>query len=331
MNNKMKRYIKLSLLAATVLAVITSCLEDRGYTDIIESANNTPTISFFGGQNGLSPFAVPVSTAEKVSIKVTGGRLEKDVTVKLRLNPSVIPEHNIQYTNDRIKAGDTLNNGLPDFTKIKLYDILPDSVFTLPSLEITVPKDSKDGEFVFTVNSSKMSLTGKYLLPFYIESVSDPNVQIANNLRSVSLFIQVKNKYDGVYSYTGQIYRYAADGTPLNDGLDGTVVAGVTRDLITNGASSVLLSPLWAPAASGIAGIGSPVIITVDPVSNNVTLSPSIPPAAANWGAIIGERNYYDPATKKIYLNWKWGGGSSSPITTTRGFRLVLEYKNVRK
>jgi hypothetical protein len=245
MKKILKTFIKSGLSASILLAMVTACLEDRGYTDIIESVSNTSTISMFGSENGVFAFAVPVSRAEKVSIKVTGGRLQNDVTVKLRLNPGAVAEHNHQITLDGIAAGDTLKNGMPDFTKIDLFDLLPDSVFTLPSMEITVPKESKDGEFTFTVNSSKMSLNDNYLLPFFIESVSDPDVQIANNLRSVLLYVQVKNAFDGKYKVkigqSGWLAFMIYDGPPLD--YPGTI------SLATSGANSAALINDFANSA----------------------------------------------------------------------------------
>lgn len=172
--------------------------------------------------------------------------------------------------------------------------------------------------------------SGNYVVPIQIVSTS-PATTISGNFGAI-LFNFYHNQYDGVYSMTGKMDRYdGTSGAALNDGLDGPMKAGLTTNVITVGANTSTFVMYWANGG-GVGGVGNTATpqITVDG-SNNLTLQitdgGAIP---ANWGAMGGKTNYYDPAAKAFHINWVWGATAPSPTTTTRGMEYVLTYAHPR-
>src|SRR5690606_5692555 len=148
------------------------------------------------------------------------------------------------------------------------------------------------------------------------------------------LGIGVRNQYDGVYTYTGSLGRYDAAGNLLNDGLAGPIVAGVKMSLTTASSNTLQFLnsqgsqlPMWASGASGVAGIGTP-LITVNP-DNSVTLTP-VGESPLDWGPIPGEPNEYDPDTKTFKINYKWNTAANaspgSPTGTNRALMITMTF-----
>jgi len=224
--------LSIKLIAAALAAgFFVSCLEDKGYTDIIESVNDKPVVSFFGGERGLYPSAIPISLSEDVSLTITAARATSDLTVKLKLDLAALDAYNQQLIDDAIEAGDTSSTGVPN---VDLFDVFPDSLYTIPSMEVKFPKGTLDADFTIKVNTSKMSLSDNYILPVVIESVEgDPNAVVADNIKSVLWYIQAKNRFDGHYTVTGKM----VDAT--NPGLIGPYPWDVY--LVTQGANQVAI------------------------------------------------------------------------------------------
>lgn len=216
---------------ASAIGFFAACLEDKGYTDIIDSADNKPVVSLFGTENGLYPSAIPISASEDVSVTITAARATTDLKVTLKLDFDAVAKYNAQLAADAIAAGDTLDDGTADFDP---FDLFPDSLYTIPSMVVNIPKGTKDVDFTIKVNTSKMSLSDNYILPVVIESVEgDPNAVISDNIKSLLWYIQAKNRFDGHYTVTGEM----VDAT--NAGLVGPYPWDVY--LVTQGANQVAI------------------------------------------------------------------------------------------
>lgn len=177
------------------------------------------------------------------------------------------------------------------------------------------------GEFVKYVkinvaNGTLFDPNESYGMGFSITSV-DQSGKISASKKDVVVVIGAKNKYDGLYSYEGTIYRNSATGP--DPALSGAFI-GANRSLATISANSVTLVPTWANGG-GIAGIDN-TYITVDPATNKVTMASLGNPILANTP---GEVNEYDPATKTFKLAFQWGVAPNTRVTT-----MTLKYLGPR-
>lgn len=210
----------------------------------------------------------------------------------------------------------------------------------------------------YTANVPATSMGGTYTLPFasgdFAKQVTitipnatllDPSTTYALAFTLISnsggfknatgktfiFAVGAKNSYDGVYSVvSGFVQRYSGPG-PTNpiccDGLTGPVGPAQGNpdiSLTTTGAYSNVFGPgvgvTWSSAA-GVGGIDG-LRLSVDPVTNLVTMSSTANLTLGNWA---GRINKYDPATKTFTLAFNW-----NPVTTTREYEIVLKYKKAR-
>ncbi len=312
----MKKKIASILTLSLALGFLSSCLDDKGYTDVINSENNKAVISLFGNEPGVFPTAVQISASEDVALTITASKAVNDLTVTLKKGTAAqVEAYNEELKAAAIEAGDTTETGEPIYTE---YIMLPDSVYTIPSLTVTIPKGTLDADFVFPVNSLKMTLDLNYLIPFEIESVSgDPNAVIADNLKSVLLNVQLKNRFDGVYKTEGKMVDITSASL--------TGYYPWETALVTTGANQVLLYD-----NEGILGTPGHVIKSGDAFSsygefgliinfdaNNVVTSvanyygdPS-PTRARSAVLDPSGENKYDAATKTLKIKyWMYQGGS---------------------
>lgn len=172
------------------LAVIgmSSCLEDKGYTDLVNGVGSEKSyISIFGDESGEQTLTLDVSSVPadvklfKVSLaSVTP--LSSDTKVTLALN------------NDVIKT-------------IAGAEAVPANAIVF-SPDVTIPANSREVQFSVKINSSLLDLTKLYVLPIKIVSAGN-NAIVAGNNSSVTYTLAIKNKFDGVYTLTGQMVDFA--------------------------------------------------------------------------------------------------------------------------
>ena len=74
----------------------------------------------------------------------------------------------------------------------------------------------------------------------------------------------------------------------------------------------------WAYPNGSVAGING-LSISIDPVTNLVTMSSAANATLTNWA---GHENKYDPITKTFYLAFRW-----NPAANVREYEIVLKYK----
>lgn len=193
------------------------------------------------------------------------------------------------------------------------YTLMPTNVYTIPSLKVTVPSGQRTTALIVKFNPSLITdFTKQYVLPI---SIADASGQKISNYKTVFYVVGVKNKYDGTYKVNGNALRA---GDPV---LSGTFPEQ-TYKLITAGPNSVQFSKtaVWASGA-GIGGI-SEWILTVNPVTNAVTITDNANPAVTANPAGI---NTYDPATKTFRIKAYWGNGP-----THRAWEATFVYSGPR-
>ena len=280
-------------------------LGDAGKTRIkIAEAPEYPFfLDAFTGTKSISLFSVRRDANSQAE-------LNKPATVTIKLDPAAVAAYNTAHGTN--------------------YELLPDSLYTLGAgitstgggnytFNFAPGEFSKD--FLINLNGSKWDLSHKYAFPVTITDAG--GYEIGADKETVISLISVKNKYDGKYSVlSGTVTRYTSPGVPANDALSGSVAGNPDLILTTVGPNTVEISNLqWANASGGVGGIAN-LRLTVDPVTNLVTMSSLGNATLTNWA---GKENRYDPATRTFYLAFRW-----NPTSTTREYEMVIKYKGPR-
>jgi hypothetical protein len=267
-----------------VLVSLPSCLKNGAYYIPFSSAAASVDLPLAAStSNGITAFAYPptvTSVTLPIAVNVASPSIPNTATnVTLALDTAGLSAYN--------QANGT--NYLP----------LPDSVFTLSSMTVTIPAGKRlDTSITATINLAALDLSNAYVLPITIASASLP-IEQWNHL---FYYIAVKNQWDGKYSYQGYTLRA---GDPVRTGN----FTGQSMTLLTSGSNSVTFASLaiWADL-SGI-GIGNPTL-TIDG-SNNVTITS--PGGATNQA---GYPSRYDPSTQTFYISFYWGAGPTARLST---------------
>jgi hypothetical protein len=306
------KLLSLFTLAILVSVGFTACIKDEltpltdqgeAFLKLAEAPENTIFFEPFTGSKLVSLFTISRDAANQ-------NQLITAATVKLTFDPSKITAYNTAHGTN--------------------YEVLPDSLYTLAGgitklgSVYTVPLVAGDFAkgFDINLNGSKWDLSRKYAMAFSI--TDSAGINISEGHKEVIALISIKNQYDGIYSVvSGSVQRYSAPGVPtVGDALNGDLTGNPDVILATVGPTTVEITNLqWAASGGGVGGIAN-LRATVDPVTNKVTMFSLGQPNLTNWA---GKDNYYDPATKTFYLNFRW-----NPATTTREYSIVLKYKKPR-
>ena len=180
------------------------------------------------------------------------------------------------------------------------------------------------------IGSAWTNLSTKYAKAYKVtDAGGNGNIASAVNGGMIVTF-GIKNIYDGIYSIvSGTVTRYTAPGVPAGDAISGGLAGQPDIILSTSGQYSVSIPNVstagglyWSyPNNSMVSGVDGKVIV-VDPATNLTTISSTQNVTLTN---MVGEPNYYDPATKTFYLSFIW-----NPTSTVRTYQVVLKYKGPR-
>jgi hypothetical protein len=290
---------------------LTSCLKDKGYED-----NLYGSVKNIEGKEYIS---IPVAAKMPNTLGLESKAGNQNVSL------FVVSYDYVDPAPEEITATIAVNNA-----PVKGMDstavLLPAGTYTLPSTTITVKKGERvSSQFVLSVNTSTLDPTRKYGIGFSITAVSKSGVAIPSNLKDAVYIFSVKNKYDGVYSVvSGFVQRYTAPGAPtVGDALNGSLAGNPDVTLTTTGPNDVEITNIrWGfPNSGGIGGIDN-VRASIDPATNQVTMSALGNATLANWE---GKENRYDPDTKTFYLNFRW-----NPSSNRREYSIQMKYKGPR-
>ncbi len=308
----MKKISALFVLLATLVVTGSGCLKDEAF----ENQENGIQVA------DVKAVAFPQASASPIVVGITGQSAPLAIAGPLITVESQSP------------ASDAITVGLAiDQTAIIADSLtpLPEGTFSLSTTQVTVPKDSSfiDNLTITVLNSDQLDPNISYGIGIKIVS-ADKGYAVASNMSTVVIALNIKNKYDGIYTVvSGKVTRYSAPGAPLGDALSGPLAGNADVILATAGPNSVLI-PIpgeegalqWAKGQnSDVAGIDG-LLIVVDPVTNLTTITSELNPTLANWE---GKENKYDPETQTFYLGFKW-----NPAANVREYEIVLKYKGPR-
>lgn len=328
----MKKLLTYFAVVFSILGLY-ACLDDKGFTDLTKGSNLRPVVSLFGAQTGRYSVAIQISAAEPLPVKISIGGNSADMTVTFQMDgQAAVDAYNAVLVKEAIAAGDSLPDGTVDPAKFTPFILLPSNLYTIASFDVPVKKGVASAELPILFNSAAMSLTAKYCLPLSIASVSgDSKAVIAENFKSILMYVQLKNKYDGLYEVNGTMVDAA------NGALTGFYPWQVA--LVTNGASQVILYDNDAGFAvrhlilnnGGLSYYGNfGVLMNFDPATNKVTSITNY--FGQGTGGRSGELdasglNTWDPATKEMKVKY-W---MNQPGATHRtSFDETFTYTGVR-
>lgn len=274
----MKRIIKSGLILFASVIGLSSCLEDKGYTDIINAVGAEPIVSIFGDAGGsLQTGKFKIDTLVAVTYQVNLGSinpLDKDLALAMGVTTSATDY--LKATNAiRVKAGDDP------------YEILPSSAYTI--VNPVIKAGTRDANFSVNVKLPKtLDFSKEYVIPVGITDAS--GVKISGNLGFMNIFVGgTPNKYDGAYSSTG----YFSHPTAPRDILRDKTLKTIDK----------------ATSETEFADLGSPMWLKVNK-DNTVTIIPQ--GSAAGLAGPFEQTgiNKYDPVTKTFTLNYQYNVGT---------------------
>jgi len=314
----MKKIKILSLLLVAIAFAGTGCLKDKGFDNHeygINDPDNSPAgVGFLNGIRfrnvvGLNLSPDPQIITTELTVSVLAAKIPTSaVTVRLQLDPTIVTDYNAA-------------NG----TSISPLD---PSLYSITSLDLVIPAGSKNVAAELKIPSTvTLNPNETYGLGFKI--VSADGYVIATNQNQILLEIGLKNKYDGIYSLNGVHNRPPATtyGYPYRN---------VEMFMITAGVSDIAFffpdvddygHPIGVgPSTLSWYGTAIGPVITFDPATDkvaNVFNAGGATPIGLYTGT-IPTNNYYDPATKTIYVAWQYNNNPD------RAFFDTLVFKSAR-
>jgi hypothetical protein len=305
MKNKFLKYL---FLSSSLMLLFSACRKDsfKG----TEAGNSGKTFVWITEAPSSAQFFAPFTDVKAVNMfsvrrdAANNADLKKAVTVTLTAIPAYV---------------DTLNqkNGT-NFTAMPsdIYTVTSGGGVSASATGFTLNFTSGDfaKNITFNIDGNKVDLSKQYAVAYVISDAG--GLAKKAGLDTIFSTVAIKNPYDGVYNVSGALQR---DGDLV---LGGTYVAGVTYSLATQSANSLTFNLLWADGATGVGGV-NPIILTVDPTTNLVTVTSGVNATMKN---IPGSDNSYDPATKTFHLSFVWNGTDPAHRSDT----MTLTYKGSR-
>ena len=296
---KNKNIYKGMIAALAVIVTLSSCTKEENIQQdltklqpTIEFPDVTPNLN--GAPNSRSAAVVGADepVVYNLPINYASSSTSPGIEVTVALDQSVLDKYNEVQ-------GDNLT-------------MLPSQYYNIPSFKVTIPAGQRTASIPinFLKTTDETLLTSHYALAFKITDASGKIIS-GNYGTTVALFA-IKNIYDGVYDFKGNIQRNSATGP--DPALSGQI-SFETAELLTSTRYSVWFDQqLWATGA-GVAGIGTPTVdgikFTVDPVTNKITVSC---PANATLRNTPGYDSRFDPATRTIYVGFQWGAAPATRV-----------------
>jgi len=304
----MKKFITSFLAVSAVAVALTGCLKDKGFENgtygINDPDTQPPGVGFPLGSNarndyGLEVSASPQTVAGKVFVNLEAGTpASSDVHVTLS-----------NTTAANIAAYNAANG-----TSIQAF---PTALYSVAT-SLTIPAGARFIEAPLVIsNTTGLNPNVQYAIGLTISAV-DGGYKIADNLKTLFIVFNVKNKYDGKYNLKGVHNR-----SPYLFNFNTTV------EMWTTGPASVAM--FWPAGGDFGQPIGTaPGVVSWygNAVSPNFIFDPSTNictgitvqvGAAVTLGMVTNDAvadihpdgptpNYYDPATKKMYLTFQYNG-----------------------
>jgi hypothetical protein len=274
----MKKFLYV-IVAASLTGSLSSCLnDDEHYVDFknVGAVAEIPSSAFYGLQDTRS------------YLKVTAVTDSFDVNIASPNPPSQDIQVTVSVDEAALNAFNTQNG--------TTFKVLPASSYQLLTPTVTVKAGSRLAPVSFRLNTTSLSFTDTYAIPFVIKSATN-GVVVSSNYGTKILAIVPRNNYEGTYQSTGSFNHPTAGVRAINrtktlSSIDETTSQTEYADL---GGSSTM----W---------------LKINP-DNTVTIIPKGTSAAATVQTGV---NTYDPATRTFTLNYRYAGAGGDRIITEK-------------
>lgn len=198
-----KIFIQAAFLVGA-MAVLTSCLKDKGFDNGEYGINSDKTIDAVSlPQQGGLPAGQNITI---VSLDATPPEEELDaVLIQLASKEPAKQDVKVTLTKDMSLVA-MYNNA--NFTN---YVELPSNTFQLlnpEGLTVTIPQGQNQAWLKIKVIKANFDFSQSYAIGFSIASAT-PGYTIASNYKSMILAIGVKNKFDGLWRMNGTLVDVA--------------------------------------------------------------------------------------------------------------------------
>lgn len=171
-------------IAASLSLIAFSCLEDKGFTDIVNgNGNDKVFLSWYGTKGTSNNQSVLLPSGETVSEYVVGisatssRKLNAEITASVRIDQHAL---------------DVVNSSRPD-----KFFLLPDSTYDIPSLSVTIPGDTTEAPFVIKFYQDKIDKSKNFMLPLTIEDKE--GTVVGSNVGTLKLAF-IGNPIAGAYT-----------------------------------------------------------------------------------------------------------------------------------
>lgn len=319
---KLNKYFKLlSALVATTM--LFSCDKTETFDPIGEGGQKIIKIANYGGVGtnfGNSNLVFdPASTSEIVDVQLelsAPSVSTSDITVTVEADPAAVTAYNATKTDPK-----------------EQYFLLPPAAYTFASPTNVVIRAGQSLSEVFQIefNPSMIDGSKNNMLPLTIKSISGgPSDLKAAPSTGTAYFHFIGNPQAGSYSSTSGFFYHPTVPRAIPNGTAKNLIPSTPVSLIFEvGDFNTIVQP------------GNPILglLTLDPVTNKVTVAPAPGPYAVYTQATLVEladlpnsnpgyapfpgstpsiyNNTYDPVTKKFYLRYGYMGAN--------GWRVIEE------
>jgi len=292
MKQNKNKYLRLLIIAAMVFS-LQSCLKNNSfYTDF---SKGKPAIELpLAATHTNDPFAVSFdvsTTPTQYYVVVNVASVNKPtspVTATLAIDKAYLDSFNTA------QAAADPDNYVP-------YELMPDSTYSIGSLDVTIAAGHREDSIPIQVFTSKLDAGHIYVLPFTIVKSSLP----ISNWNHLMLNIGAKNKWDGVYKVVSAEFYHPSFGDQIFD-----ASAGITQELVTTGVNSVSMYPTKTP----LANFGAELDITIKSDNTLSEVFNGVPTVTPN-------NDHYDPDTRTFYVSGAY---------STRKYHATLVYVKPR-
>ncbi len=297
-------------LATLLILMIVGCLKDEEFEDQ-QYGLQVPEV------NGVS---FPQQLQSPVTIGIVSQATSQEVTGPLLALNSKGPSSSPVTVN--LATDDALVTADPDLT------LMPAGSYTVNSLNVAIPAGeiTSDAVKITIPDATVLDPSKKYGIGFKITS-ADQGYVVAKNLSSVVIAFTIKNKYDGKYNLNMTSVGWGAYSIADGENCDyppdfDLITDGPTSLTIFNNSRGDNLQPGFTPGCGPTAfGAASPkyTFDANDKLVSVVNIIPDDGRGRAFQVAPLAGSNYFDPATKTIYMNYimKQNGRPDQTLTLT--------------
>lgn len=270
-----KKSLLIPFLILAGMVFFSSCKKDFVFGDIKPNTDRV-IVEFTDSKNGATAsmhFTTSLIQADLTEIRLFPRSVAtRDVKVKVIVNPTVVADFNSE-------------NGTN-------YVSIPSSAFALESDEIILTQEKRRENIKIKIKPS-LILGGTYAIGLSIAEVT--NGEVSELYHNVFVEVRVKNAYEGDYQATGNMIVY--NGSTNTSPIAATYDIDEIKSLSTIDNTTVETLIGYSDFTGGY------MYLTIDPSTNQVTVSPS---QTSPTFAVVNNNGscVYNPATNTFTLNY---------------------------